>query len=1709
MRLRERAPRSIRFEDDDEDGGGGRQSDRSHLFDRFNIEAEEMRERMRRFFEALHRYRPVNCPTCHEQWPTDRTLPEETPERNGVPEIQSMRCSNDLVERRRQPSLPQVAKFGEVNRTVPPPVPGYMQNLTMTEEMLIARASPVVKVVRLAGGMHGYEGHVLSMGQDIGEFATRLPWLPTSEEIPVVIVQPPEGGSWAGRNFKVNLARVEGALLYLIRHSPAYRGIVHIDMARLRERLGGLERDENVDVDVMHLFHTITDDNAEDDAGDDGNGDGNGGSGGDEHGDGEGDGEEGRRPRSRVCGVEIAPNLLELDDIADDPEGASELRARPRRGPTESFVKSANVRQQSEEDALREALMDITGYRGDAAGEASFEYPRRTGPVREDTPWLGSMCFPTLFPKGVGDPFGDAGMRSVSFVHFIAHLMKFVDRPEGRAPHYRFASHRTFRYWALDVRLRRQAKQQCRVFLRNHEGLVNLDPTDVDDGTISQLMRIALRYVANVPGTDGYWMRWQGKLEDSLNQLQSLTTFTTYSAANHHWYDLFRLMPASGPEPAPGEGGLIRPVAERTRPLIDNPHLADWWIWERMHKLDEIFLGNAMADASWFWMRAEWQSRASLHIHGMSSWNCEGDRRVTELSRTYLRVYIARRRRATEEPDPRDDDPPDDGGVPDEFVRVQEDIVRFLEKVGFTARNPSLPADDTPVGEEACARSREELERYMRDFPWHDVDECRRRYANLVNGAQRHTKCGPYCLRNGRCRFGFPKKRDGRMRLDPHPLTGNPTDDPNDYHVVVTPPNASPPAEGQRGPGPCNRSVNRHVQSQLLAWGANTDFSPIVDHGGAATYMVKYASKGECSSKEARKMLLTLVRDAADQLPDGPERLSLPQIMRKIINCATTRRDMGFQEVMHMNLQIPMVFKNVEFVRAATQNTDVEVERGAPEGGLRPVQGLLEAYARRMEESEWAPEGRNRPSNAVLSAMNFFEFAATFKTHRQQKIVAHTRKNRVVTFQPYFSHSTTSPAYPDYCRNQLVKYRPWTGELSNGWGGQPGEAADTNDEAAREHIKTQWRSWKGAMRLLPREHQPYGFSARDLDTERRRSQPRGGRDNEPRELDPDDDEDLDFLQRNLPDPGQDDDVLRRWDDGRGGVQPDWTQNNWSEGASAWVRQHAAAPVPRPGGDAGAAAGGARDSWPQLNDEQALAVREMVRQLGRQRFLLLAPTGNAACAIGGETIHTGLRVGVQNRPRGDLGEISESARRDLQQKIQGVDFVLVDEFSMIGQDMLGMMSVRLKQAVEGRRTYWVDDRHLGLFGGLCIIMVGDIIQLLTVAQSPMWTSRPQSSALSGQGLYAWLGMNAAVQLTQVMRQQGAAQAAFRETLLRIAEGEATEADWNTLRPRFTTAVDAAERESFDNAVHIFPTNGAADDWNWRRLQALGTPIARIDADHSMHGYAHIPSDRFRGLEGQLFLAVGARVFINNNVWTSGGLANGAAGEVVHMQWAPGTQPPSLPEVVWVRVENYRGEQYFSEPLERPWGGRVVDLRNVVPISPIDAPDDHPPAALRRRGGGANTNAQGRCIRTQLPLMLAFGITIHKSQGATLLRCFLDIGEQEKSDGQTFTALSRCRALDNMLLQPLFCLERLQRIGTSRTFGARLDALHRVRELANQTRVQNELDAIDIPPRRHRPAAPPRMPGRPRGSGRASRQPAGGSGAPRGRGQSEGPGRGGGG
>ena len=149
------------------------------------------------------------------------------------------------------------------------------------------------------------------------------------------------------------------------------------------------------------------------------------------------------------------------------------------------------------------------------------------------------MGFPVLFALGVGDPVHVGHQRRVSLNDGITHLMKFVDRsPPGdrvsHAPHYRFVSHRSVMYWCLDTKMRRQANEPCRLFLHQNKEGVQAPVDEISDEELRLIMGRAVRYAANVSGTDGYWIAQQGHVENALDQLPSLTAFTTNSAATDH-----------------------------------------------------------------------------------------------------------------------------------------------------------------------------------------------------------------------------------------------------------------------------------------------------------------------------------------------------------------------------------------------------------------------------------------------------------------------------------------------------------------------------------------------------------------------------------------------------------------------------------------------------------------------------------------------------------------------------------------------------------------------------------------------------------------------------------------------------------------------------------------------------------------------------------------------------------------------------------------------------------------------------------------------------------------------------------------------------------------------------------------------------------------------------------------------------------------------
>ncbi|KAJ1518828.1 hypothetical protein ONE63_011560 [Megalurothrips usitatus] len=132
-------------------------------------------------------------------------------------------------------------------------------------------------------------------------------------------------------------------------------------------------------------------------------------------------------------------------------------------------------------------------------------------------------------------------------------------------------------------------------------------------------------------------------------------------------------------------------------------------------------------------------------------------------------------------------------------------------------------------------------------------------------------------------------------------------------------------------------------------------------------------------------------------------------------------------------------------------------------------------------------------------------------------------------------------------------------------------------------------------------------------------------------------------------------------------------------------------------------------------------------------------------------------------------------------------------------------------------------------------------------------------------------------------------------------------------------------------------------------------------------------------------------LRSNLWTEKGLVNGAVGHIVHILYEEGSDPAKDPPAALVcTFDNYTG----------PY---LDDSRKTVVIS-----------AITRQW----TSKKGTdCVRIQFPVALCYACTIHKSQGLSLEKVFMNIGAlREKASGQTYTALSRVTSLEGLLLEP---------------------------------------------------------------------------------------------
>jgi len=363
-----------------------------------------------------------------------------------------------------------------------------------------------------------------------------------------------------------------------------------------------------------------------------------------------------------------------------------------------------------------------------------------------------------------------------------------------------------------------------------------------------------------------------------------------------------------------------------------------------------------------------------------------------------------------------------------------------------------------------------------------------------------------------------------------------------------------------------------------------------------------------------------------------------------------------------------------------------------------------------------------------------------------------------------------------------------------------------------------------------------------------------------------------------------------------------------------------------------------------------ALRDMISQ----EAVVLAPTGLAAVNVGGQTIHSFFGFPPRLiRP----DDIRRSRNGRLMRRLK---LIIVDEVSMVRSDLMWAIdqSLRLNRG-----------RPREPFGGVRLLLFGDLHQLPPVVQSGE-VAEHLESAHGGPFFFQIpaLGEGAGmslIELEHVFRQNDEM---LLRVLNRIRDGEVTEEDLAVLNVRAHAIRTLGEGESF---VILTPTNAAAQRINTAYLEALPGEVRPYEAGISgeFNESAH-PTD------ATLLLKPGAKVILLRNDpdkrWVNGTIARIARLETKR---------------VWIEID---GNLHEIEPVS--WEARRY--------------------AYDQGAEKIVENVTGTF--RQFPLRLAWALTIHKSQGLTLDRVYIDLGRGTFAHGQAYVALSRCRSLDGLAL-----------------------------------------------------------------------------------------------
>lgn len=186
-------------------------------------------------------------------------------------------------------------------------------------------------------------------------------------------------------------------------------------------------------------------------------------------------------------------------------------------------------------------------------------------------------------------------------------------------------------------------------------------------------------------------------------------------------------------------------------------------------------------------------------------------------------------------------------------------------------------------------------------------------------------------------------------------------------------------------------------------------------------------------------------------------------------------------------------------------------------------------------------------------------------------------------------------------------------------------------------------------------------------------------------------------------------------------------------------------------------------------------------------------------VNGITIHSFLRLPVTNMLQEDL---SGQALVTIQVRLKALDYIIIDEYYMLGQASLGWIDRQCRQAT---------GLHEVLFGGKSVILFGDPAQLPLVQDKPLYHSKPSSAiAEQGYGAYQMFDKVVILKFNQRALRSELDQVLFKQLLKRLQNGETTEDDWKQFLARQPSQVENVE--CFDGVTRLYYSNDEVAKYN---------------------------------------------------------------------------------------------------------------------------------------------------------------------------------------------------------------------------------------------------------------------------------------------------------